>query len=155
MTRIEKDVVIEAPLEEVYAFAMDWRNFQRYFDYIHEVKTTTEKTIGEGARLTLRIKFLGLMMASEWEGTEHIENVGLTFNTTIMERTAIKRWRFAPADGSTRVTFTLEYKPWPPLIGQIIDVLRIKPQWEKIYDRSFQNLKQVIEAETAAAPNSG
>jgi len=155
MTKIEKSVVIGAPLEKVYAFAMDWRNLTRYMDYIHEVKPNTEKTLGEGARFSLRVKFLGRIMDAEWEGTEHIENVGWTFNATLMGRKAVKRWRFAPVDDSTRVTFTLEYKPSPPLIGQIMDVILIRPQWKRLYERSFQKLKQLIEAETATAPKSG
>ena len=58
---------------KVYGFAKDWRNLQRYMVYIHEVKPVTDKTIGPGARLKLRVKFLGRMMDAEWEGTEYIE----------------------------------------------------------------------------------
>ncbi len=155
MTKIEKTVVIRAPLEKVCAFAVDWRNLKRYFVYVHEVKPTTEKTIGEGARLALRVKFLGRMMDSEWEGTEYIQNVGWTFNATLMGRKAVKRWRFAPVDDSTQVTFTLEYKPSPPLIGQIMDIVLIRPQWKRLYKRSFRKLKEIIEAETATAPKTG
>jgi len=152
MTKIEKSVIIRAPLKKGYAFAKDWRNLKRYFVYVHEVKPTTEKTLGEGARLSLRVKFLGRMMGSEWEGTEHIENVGWTFNATLMGITAVKRWRFAPVDNSTRVTFTMEYKP--PLLLKIMDMLLIKPQWNKLYERSFQELKRLIETETATPPDS-
>jgi uncharacterized membrane protein len=151
MTRIEESVVVGAPLDKVYAFAVDWRNLMRYCDYIREVKPTTEKTVGEGARFALRVKFLGRMMDAEWEGTEHTQNVGWTFNATLMGRKAVKRWRFAPVDDSTRVTFTLEYEPSPPLIGQLIDVLLIRPQWKRLYKRSFQNLKRLIEAEVGTS----
>lgn len=151
MLRIEKSIVIGAPLDKVYAFAMDWRNLARYFEYIQEAKPMTEKTVGEGARLALRIKFLGRMTDVEWEGTEHLENVGWTFAGTFMGRRAVKRWRFAPVDDSTRVTFTLEYEP-RPLIGQIMYALLVKPQFGRMCERSFQNLKRLIEAEMAAEP---
>ena len=149
MIRIERSVVIGAPLEKVYAFAMNWQNLPRYFEYIQDVKPITEKTIGEGARLALRIKFLGRVTDVEWEGTEHVENVGWTFSGTFMRRKAIKRWRFTSVDDSTRVTFTLEYKP-RPLIGQIMYVLLVRPQFGGMCERSFQNLKQLIEAGTTA-----
>lgn len=145
MTKIEKSVVIGAPLDKVYAFALDWRNLTRYIEYIHEVKPITKKTIGEGARFALRIKFLGRIMDVEWEGTEHIENVGWTFIGTIMGIKVAKRWRFAPVDDSTRVTFTLEYKPRT----RLVDALLNKPHWGKVYERAFQNLKRLIEAESA------
>ena len=153
MIRIEKSVVIGAPLDKVYAFAVDWRNLTRYFEYIHEVKPITEKTVGEGARLALTIKFLGRVMDVEWEGTEHIENVGWTFSGPLMGIKAVKRWRFVPVDDSTRVTFTLEYKP-RPLIGQIMYVLLVRPQFGGMCERSLQNLKRLIEAEAATAPKS-
>jgi len=151
MTRIEKKVVIRAPLEKVYAFASDWRNLGRYFVYVHEVKPRTEKTLGEGARLSLRVKFLGRMMDSEWEGIEHIENVSWAFNATLMGLTAVKRWHFARFNDSTQVTFTLEYRPSPPVIGHIMDLLIIRRRWESLYERSFQTLKQLVEGETEAA----
>ena len=149
MTKIEKSVVIGAPLEKVYAFAKDWRNLRRYFVHVHDVKPTTEKTLGEGARLSVRLKFLGRWMDSEWTGIELTENVGWTFSTTMMGREGTKRWRFTRVDGSTKVTFTLEYKPSPPILGQIMDMLLIKPQWNKVYERSFQELKRLMETENA------
>ena len=155
MTKIETSVTIGAPLDTVYAFAMDWQNLTRYHDYIQEVKPTTEKTIGEGARFALRVKFMGRMMDAEWEGIEHTENEGWAFSATLMGKKATKRWRFTPVDGSTQVTFTLEYKPSPPIIGWLLDVILIRPQWRRIYKRSFQNLKQLIEAEIAPVPNEG
>ena len=154
MIRMEKSVVIRAPLSEVYAFTMDWRNLTRYFEYIHVVKPITEKTVGKGARLALKIKFLGRMTDVEWEGTEHIENVGWTFTGTLMGMKVTKQWRFATMDNSTRVTFTMEYKPRRPLIGRIMYVLLVKPQFGGMCERSFQNLKQLIEAEAAKSPKS-
>ncbi len=149
MVRIEKSIVIGAPLDKVYAFATEPRNLPRYFEYVQEVKPITEKTVGEGARLGLKIKFLGRVTDVEWEGTEHIEHVGWTFTGIFMGRKAVKRWRFAPVDDSTRVTFSLEYQP-RPLIGQIMYVLVVRPQFGGMCERSLQNLKRLIEAETAA-----
>jgi uncharacterized membrane protein len=150
MAKVEKSVLIGAPLDKVYGFAKGWRNLQRYMVYIHEVKPVTDKTIGPGARLKLRVKFLGRMMDAEWEGTEYIESVGWTFNATLMGRTAIKRWRLAKPDGSTQVSFTLEWKTSPPVIGHILDALVLKPQWRKLYEQSFEKLKNLMEAGTTA-----
>ena len=154
MAKVEKSVLIGAPLEKVCGFAKDWRNIQRYMVYIHEVKPVTDKTIGPGAKLKLRVKFLGRIRNAEWEGTEYTENAGWTFNATLMGKTAIKRWRFAKVDGSTRVSFTLEWKTSPPVIGHILDALLLKPQWGKLYEQSFQKMKSLMEAGTTATPSS-
>ena len=148
MAKVEKSVLIGAPVQKVCDFTKDWQNIQRYMVYVREVKPVTEKTIGPGARLKLRVKFLGGVRDAEWEGTEYTENVSWTYNATLMGRTAIKQWRFAKADGSTRVSFTLEWKTSPPVIGHILDALVLKPQWRKLYEQSFEKLKNLMEAGT-------
>lgn len=151
MTKVEKNVIVGAPLEKVYAFATDWRNLDRYFVYVQDVEPTTEDTSGEGARFDLTVKFLGLTRVSHWECTERTENVGWTCDATLFGLKAVKRWRFVPVDGTTMVTFTLEYKPAPPVIGWIMDVLLIRPQWNRLYEKSFKELKQLIESEAASS----
>ena len=147
MRRIERSVVIKAPLEKVYGFTVDWRNLQRYFDYIHEVKPITDKTVGSGTRLRLKVKQLGRIWDIEWEVTEHIENVVWAFiQTDKLGQKSIKRYRFTRVDDSTRLTFTAEYKP-PPVIGYILAVLFLEPQWRKLYDQAFEKLKSLIEAD--------
>ena len=146
MTKIEETIDISAPLEKVYAFTVDWHNLKRYFLYVHDIKPVNEKVIGVGAQYILRVKFLGQMMTSEWECVEFLEKVGSTFTATLMGGKASKKWHFTSENGSTRVTFTMEYKPSPPLIGNLIDVLLIRPQWKKIYKRAFVELKRLIEA---------
>lgn len=155
MTKIEKSVLIGVPIEKVYGFARDWRNLRRYYLYVREVTPVTEKTVGPGARLLLRVKFLGRVMKSEWEGVEEAENVGWTFKAKLMGVTAVKRWRFAREDGATRVTFTLEYSLSPPVIGNLLDVLLIRPRWRSIYEESFSKLKSLLESgEAALAPGA-
>jgi uncharacterized membrane protein len=151
MTKVETSVIIEAPLEKVYAYASDWRNFKRYFVYVRDVRPLTEKTIGEGARLELKVRFRGLGLTSEWRGLEATENVGWTFDAKLMGRWATKRWRFTPVNDSTRATFTLEYQPPPPpIIGRLFDALFIRPEWERLYKGSFETLKQLMEADAGS-----
>ncbi len=108
---METSVIIEAPLESVFAYASEWRDFERYFAYVRDVRPLTEKTLGEGAQLELRVTFRGMPLVSQWRGTEQTENVGWTFDTKLMGRWATKRWDFESVNGCTRATFTLEYEP--------------------------------------------
>jgi len=151
MTTVETSVIIDAPLEKVYAYASDWRNYERYFVYVRDVQPLTEKTLGEGAGLKLKVRFRGLPLTGEWRGVDETQNVGWTFDTKRMGRWARKRWLFAPVDGSTRATFTLEYEPpRPQVIGRPFDALLIRPEWERVCKRSFETLKQLVEAEAAS-----
>lgn len=156
MTKVETTVIIEAPLESVYEYASDWRNFKRYFVYVRDVQPVTEKTLGEGAHLELRVRFRGLALKAEWRGMDETKNVSWTFNAKLMGRWATKHFSFAAANGSTRVTYTLEYELPPlPLLGRLLDSLLIRPEWERLNKRSCETLKELIEADASAAGRVG
>lgn len=87
-------------------------------------------------------------LTSEWRGIDATENEGWAFDAKLMGKWARKTWRLTPADGSTRVTFTLEYEP-PPL--PLLDRLMIRPEWERLYKKSFETLKQLVEAEVKSS----
>ena len=149
MTTIEKSVVIKAPLEKVFRFAVDMRNLESYFVYVEEVKSIGQDIIQKGAIYSLKVKFLGRVRPSRWECTEYIDNIGWTFNATLMGLTAVKRWLFEKEDDSTRVTFTLEYNMSPPVIGPLLDFILIKRIWRKLYEQSFSKLKDLMEHDTS------
>lgn len=151
MTKVETSVLIEAPIENVYAFASDWRNFRRYCTYIRDVRPLTEKTLGEGAELGLKVKFRGLPLNAVWRGVGEANTQGWAFDAKLMGRWARKTWRLSPVNDATRLTFVLEYSMPPiPLVANLMDSLWMRPGWERIYAESFANLKRVMEAESGA-----
>jgi uncharacterized membrane protein len=147
MTRIEKQIVVARPQEDVLRFTRDWRTIPRYLDYIQEVKPLTENTEGKGARYLVHLTFLGRKMTSEWETIEYDERNGWTFTAPLMGIVARKYWRFEPVGESTRVTFALEYDPKPPVVAPLADALLLRRKWDQIYERGMHNLKRIIEAE--------
>lgn len=149
MTRIEKQIVVARPTDDVLRFARDWRTIPRYLDYIQDVKPLTEITVGKGARYLVHLTFLGRKMTSEWETIEYDERKGWTFTAPLMGIVARKCWRFDPIGESTQVSFALDYDPKPPVIAPLADALLLRRRWDQIYERGMQNLKRVIEAEPA------
>jgi uncharacterized membrane protein len=147
MTRIEKQIVVGRPVTLVFDYARTWRNIPTYLDYVREVRPLTEQIEGLGARYSVDITFMGLRMHSEWETVEYSENEGWTFTAPLMGVVARKLWRFEPVDGSTRISFTLEYDPKPPVIAPLVDALVLRRQWDQIYQRGMENLKRILESE--------
>ncbi len=145
MARVEKTVMINAPIEKLYASASDWRNLQRYFTYIQEVKPKIDRPLCTGTELDLRVRALGRIRDAKWVCTENRENQSWAFDAILMGVKAIKKWSLSPVGDTTRVTFNFEYKMRPPVLGSIIDVLFIGPYWNRLYDKCFKNLKQVME----------
>jgi uncharacterized membrane protein len=129
MTRIDKQVVIRRPMEDVLRFTEDWRNIPRYLDYIQSVKPLTESTAGLGAKLLVNLTFLGRRMSSERETVSYDANQGWTFKAPLMGVDALKHWRFEPIGESTRASFSLEYDPKPPIIAPLVDALLFRRRW--------------------------
>lgn len=147
MTRVEKQITVARPTEDVLRFACDWRTIPRYLDYIREVKPLTENTEGKGARYLVHLTYLGRKMTSEWETIEYDQQKGWVFTAPLMGIVARKHWHFEPVGESTRVSFALEYDPKPPVIAPLLDALLLRRKWDQIYERGLQNLKRIIEAE--------
>jgi len=151
MTKIEKQITIARPKEDVLRFTTAWRNIPRYLDYIQDIRPLTEQTEGVGAKLLVNLTFLGRKMTSEWEILEYDVGEGWTFKAPLMGVEARKRWRFEsagePAGGSTKVSFALEYEPKPAVIGPMTDAIVLRRKWDQIYERGLQNLKRVVESE--------
>ena len=147
MTRIEKAVIINRPVEQVLRFARDWHNIPRYLDYIQSVEPLTENSEGLGAKLLVHLTFLGRRMTSEWETVEYDPAGGWKIKAPLMGVVPSKQWRFEPAGDSTRVSFTLEYDPKPPVVAPLVDALLFRRKWGQIYERGMGNLKRLLEAE--------
>jgi uncharacterized membrane protein len=145
MTRIQKQVVVARPAEEVLRFTRDWRTISRYLDYIQDVKPLTEMTQGKGARYLVHLTYLGRKMTSEWETIDYDEHKGWTFTAPLMGIVARKYWHFESLGDSTRVSFALEYDPKPPVVAPLVDMLLLRRKWDQIYERGLQNLKRIIE----------
>ncbi len=155
MTRIAKQIVVGKPVAVVLAFARDWRNIPRYLDYVQSVQPLSGKTEGVGAKYFVNLTFLGRRMHSDWETLAYDETAGWTFKAPLAGVEARKVWRFESVDpGSTRVSFTLEYDPRPPIIAPLLDVLVLRRQWSQIYERGLQNLKRIVESGPASEGDS-
>ena len=145
MTTIEKSFIIKAPFEKVFNFTANMSNLKNYFVYVNKVKPLDRDIIQKGARYSLKVKFLGSLRDSEWECIEYDDKSGWKINATLMGVTAVKQWKFEKINGSTKVIFIMDYKPSPPVIGNILDVILIKRSWNRLYEESFLKLKSIME----------
>jgi len=136
--------VISAPIEAVFRYASNWRNWPSFFEGVSDFKPTTATTRGNGARYAYKAKMLGIKASVETEITEFIENggwVGIAAGG-IPHRT---QWIFESASGQTRFTFVQTYRIPIPVFGALLDRLFVRPAWEKIVERSLANLKALTE----------
>jgi len=144
MTRIEGTVEIAALVEEVFAYAADWKRWADWFVGVSGFESTTEITQGTGARYAYRAKMMGIPAKVETEIHDYVENSGWRgVGTRGMPHAT--RWIFEGRDSSTRFTYVLEYELPVPLIGALLDSLLMKPAWRRVIDTSLENLKRHFE----------
>jgi len=140
MRRIEASVEIDAPLEEVFAFASDWRRWDDWWEGVSGFRPTTEITRGNGARYAYKAWIAGMTFDLETEIHDFLENAGWR-GIAAKGPPHRTQWVFETKGGGTRLTYILEYElPWP-VLGSILDFLLMRPGWKRMLNRSLGNLK--------------
>lgn len=141
MTRIERQIIIDKPIDEVFKYTSDWRKWSDWFEGVTDFKPTTEIQQGNGARYAYDAKMMGLMVKVETEIYNYVENKGWNGKATkgMPHQT---EWIFKSTEEGSEFTYALEYKLPIPILGPLLDKWILTPQWIKIIERSLQNLKQ-------------
>jgi uncharacterized membrane protein len=140
MTRIEKSVIVDAPVHAVFAYASDWRRWPEWFEGVSDLQPKSEITRGTGARYAYRARLMGVSAQVETEVRGFVEDWGWTGVATggLPHRT---QWRFEARGESTKLTYALEYELPVPLLGAVVDSLVLKEQWRRVIGRSLANLR--------------
>lgn len=144
MIRIETDVVIEAPIEDVFDFVTSPENDVLWLAGVVKAEKTSEGPTDVGATSTSEIHFLGMNITTGWEVTEydppnHIKVKSISGPVPIQASHSFE----TTAEGGTRVKLLGEaevggfFRLGEPIVGPMV-----QRQWET----SYLNLKDVLEA---------
>ena len=140
MTRVEHSVIIDAPVDQVFDYAADYQRWSEWYEGVSDVRSTAAADKGDNARYAYRVRVMGLSVEVETEIRDFAQNRGWTGVATmgIPHRTA---WIFEPVGPATRFTHVVEGHVPVPLLGSLFDSLFLRPQWERIVERSLNNLR--------------
>jgi coenzyme Q-binding protein COQ10 len=141
MIRVEHSIIIQAPVEQVFSYAADYRKWPEWYEGVSDVTTTTAVTVGNDARYAYRVRVMTVSAVVETEIHDFVQNRGWTGVSTkgIPHRTT---WIFEPIGPATRFTHAVEGHMPVPLLGSLFDSMFLEPQWNKIVKNSLNNLKQ-------------
>ncbi len=146
--KIERSIVIDAPVEEVFGFVNDFDNFIRTSspDTEMEILSRDEGPQRVGFTLKARTKVGGQVWEVEVETTEFVENKRYAAR---QKGGPLKKFNmldtFEPSNGGTRWTSILEYELPYSLLGRLIDRLKVRKAIEKGADYHIQKTKELIE----------
>jgi hypothetical protein len=140
MTHIERGVMVSAPLSEVFAYASDYQRWPEWFEGVTPFVPTTPIKYGNGARYAYRVRLFGLWIGVETEISDFEVNKGWRGKST-RGIPSSATWAFRGVGDQTRFTYSLEYHLPLVWISTIPDTLILEPQWQRILDRSLENLR--------------
>jgi hypothetical protein len=140
MARIECSTLINAPLPAVFNYASAWQKWSDWFEGVSDFKPVDTVTSGNGARYAYKARMMGISVNVEIEIQDFINNHGWNGVSTkgMPHRT---QWIFENQGEHTKFTYILEYQLPVPLIGSFLDSHFMQPQWERIINKSLDNLK--------------
>jgi uncharacterized membrane protein len=143
MARVEKSIVINAPVDTVFAFVDDPANLPSVWPALQEIKDVVVQPDG-GHSSNFVYNMGGMRFSGHTDTIERVPNQLLvTQSKSGIENTL--RWGFQPEGGGTKLTLVAEYKVPVPLVGRIAEAILLR-QNEQQAETVLANLKQRMEA---------
>ncbi len=138
---VQKTINILAPVQEVYAFWKNYRNFPRFMTHLKEVRD-----LGNGRSHWIATSLGGVPVAWDAELTQDVENKLLAWRSvpgSRIENEGSVRFDENP-DGTTRVTVRMCYAPPAGMVGHVVaSMFRRDPKHEMEDD--LVRLKSLLE----------
>ena len=144
MARIEIDVDINRPVEEVFDFVSNSENLPRWRATALAVKKASAGPLTLGGIFRGRFTFLGRQFDGNLEVTAHQANHVYATKMTAGPFPLETRYTFEAIEGGTRIHFVMEGEPggfFKMAEPVVVNVAR------RSYETDLQNLKDILEAQ--------
>ena len=144
MIRIEHSLVINRPIEDVFAFVSNIEKLSQWAGPVLETKQISEGPVGVGTTSTRVAQFLGRRLETTHEVTEYEPNRKLSFKSSSGPIPIEERFTFESVEDGTKATFSGEveaggfFKLAEPIVARML-----KRQMET----DVNNLKELLEAQ--------
>ena len=143
MIKFEHSLVIDQPLDEVFAFLNNEQNDPIWQAGVLEAKQTSEGAVGVGTTVREVRKFLGRRIESTYEITEYELNKKVSSKATSGPIPFSLTTTFEPAGEGTKLTIKGEAEPggFFKLAGSVVS-----RTFENSIKADFDSLKVILEA---------
>lgn len=143
MTRIDGEITIAAPVEQVFDLVVDERNEPRYNPRIVRAEKTSDGPVGKGSRFVVRPKRTGTRGEMRTEVTDFDRPRRFGSSVTSSSMAVDGTVTFTPVDGGTLLHWSWDMRLRGPM-RVMTPVLRVVgPAWER---RNWVGLKQYVES---------
>jgi uncharacterized membrane protein len=142
MSKLEKSITINAPVEKVFDYINNQTNLPEIWPSLIEV-TDMKPLPNGGWSNRWKYKMAGIHLSGTSEDIEHVANQRIVSKTK-GGTDSIQTWTFQPADGGTKVTFAVEYTVPIPVLGKLAEAVIVKMN-EQEGKTILENLKAIME----------
>ncbi len=141
MINIEESIIINRPIEEVFAFVADQTNGPQWQDGLLEVRRITDGPVGVGTRHTVVRKFLGRRLELTNEYVRYEPNKEISFTGGGMSRFEVSYLTEATPEG-TRLTCRMQMEQ-----GGLFGLAEplIAGSLKRAFEANFRNIKALLE----------
>jgi uncharacterized membrane protein len=145
MARIEESVEIKRPVDIVFAYQTEAKNWPKWWSFIPEAEQTSQGPIGVGTTFKGTSHLLGLSMKWVAKATEYEPNIKWAKSITAGSIMLEERPTFDPIGIGTRLTIVFDIK-----VGGLMKLFSpmIVSSMRKETRKSLSNLKSILEAQT-------
>jgi uncharacterized membrane protein len=152
MPRVEEEIIIQRPPEDVFAFTTAPENDRLWSSTAVERRVESDGPIQVGTRIKAVDKFLGRRIESTFEVTEHEPNRRSAIKFVSGPVRAEGTYTFEPASGGTRFRWTLQAPPGLGglYLGRVTDPL-VTWIFRRRLQRDLRRLKEVMEGAKPAS----
>ena len=124
MAKVEKEVTINAPLEEVFNYVKEPSNLPELCPSLIEVRDVQSLPKG-GCDGKWVYKMAGIRFEGKGKHVEIVPNQWIVMKTEGGVN-SLMTWTFRSRGDTTRVTLTIEYKVPVPLLGKLAEAIIVK-----------------------------
>jgi uncharacterized membrane protein len=144
MARIEKKTKIKAPPSEIFKLLEDINNWPRFMPNIKESKLVSEGPYGAGSLVHFVADYFGVR--EEWTSrvTDFKKNEVIAWESIEGVKTKGGWWLKPLPDGTTGVTFAIEYEIPGNIAGKLFDRLIVSDKAEQNVEAALESLKREV-----------
>jgi uncharacterized membrane protein len=144
MLNINYSIVIERPLEEVFAYVTDIENMPVWSSEVEKARKTSEGPMGIGTTFSSTAKILGRQIENTIEVTEYEPNSKWSLKPTSGPVSGEIEYHFEPVNGDTKFSVSLDadsgglFKLGEPIVNRML---------QRQYETNGATLKDLLEAQ--------
>ena len=150
MAKLLRSIKIEAPVEEVFDFALDVGKFWTSWPEDVAVRDVELKPEGVGTSARLFSHFFAIHLEGTIEYTEVVPNERIVAKVHFFGESPAWMFTFEPADGGTKLTAEGEWHAKVPVVGKRVEGMMVK-EHEGGLESLLATVQSQVEAEVSAA----